>query len=264
MSIPRWLGRHGGQWWVPATAAEEARGAASAVPVRSGAHATVDMLDELRRGAMDLDPAAERSIPETAWENPLSGIGSVWCCLGNAGEDSAGPFDAFVRSNGSLSGAVDGVRVPADSAGGLRKVRHELEVGLILGDEPGAEPLKAVSGVFLALDLAASGDEDRSFRKSFPTLCPVGPVVVPVEHAGTLSELSVELAVNGVVRQSTRVADLLRGPSEVLSLLHRSVGLARGDVVLMGAPSGGGFLVPGDDVRGCWTLPTELRVATRS
>ncbi|MGA1555592.1 MAG: fumarylacetoacetate hydrolase family protein [Ilumatobacteraceae bacterium] len=221
---------------------------------------TTDVLDGFRSGRLVLGEAIDDGGD---WESPLVGVASIWCCLGNAPGVSDGdappPFDAFVRAPSSLSGAVDGVRVPVAPDRATRGVRHELEVGLLLGSTPEFDdPLGAVSAVVLALDLAAAGSEDRSFRKSFPTFCPVGPVVVPIEWCPDLASLTVELTVNGSCRQTTAVADLVRGPAEVLRLLGQAVGPGRDHLVLLGAPPDGGRLAAGDAVVARWGIGPDL------
>lgn len=260
------LGRVGGQW---------------VGMVRDGSiwsldHALPRDLDAVgmmeAQAAGSVSPSTRLELNSEQLENPLHGSGAVWCCLGNAlpsgvgdsgsaDSDEIPPFDAFVRASSSVSGPVDGVVIPSDSAGRLRRVRHELEVALLLGDSPSVEdPLSSVTAVSLALDLAATGSEDRSLRKSLPTLCPLGPVLIPWLGLNQLVSSVWTLRVNGETRQTTSLADLRRGPAEVLSSLHSCVGLARGDLVLLGAPAGGGFLERGDSAVASWDLGPDLRL----
>ena len=57
-----------------------------------------------------------------------------------------------------------------------------------------------------------------------------------------------ELRVNGAVRQSCVVADMIYGVPEILDHLSREVELRPGDVIFTGTPEGVGPLAPGDAV----------------
>lgn len=207
--------------------------------------------------------------------SPVPSAGAIWCCLGNAfdGESlgsgsphggATAPLDAFLRAASAVSGPSDGVVIPGDGAGGLRRVRHRLEVALLLAKPPPSDdPLSAVAACTLALDLAATGSEDRSLRKSFRTLCPLGPVLIPWPGLSRIASTEWTLQVNGETRQRTGLTGLQRGPAEVVSLLHESVGLGRGDLVLLGAPAGGGILQRGDSVVATWGLGPELTLVVR-
>ena len=65
-------------------------------------------------------------------------------------------------------------------------------------------------------------------------------------------ETRLELSVNGALRQSCVLADMIYGVPEILDHLSREVELRPGDVIFTGTPEGVGPLAPGD----AWAFDT--------
>jgi 2-keto-4-pentenoate hydratase/2-oxohepta-3-ene-1,7-dioic acid hydratase in catechol pathway len=95
-----------------------------------------------------------------------------------------------------------------------------------------------------ARDLQAR-DGQWTRAKSFDTFCPLGPFI---DTEPNLSELTVELILNGGKRQSSPVSNMIFSPAELLSFISRIMTLYPGDVILTGTPPGVGDLHPGDTV----------------
>jgi len=71
----------------------------------------------------------------------------------------------------------------------------------------------------------------------------------PIRKASQIERLSsgaIRLSVNGVVRQSADIADLIWSIPEIISILSRSMRLEPGDLVYTGTPAGVGALAVGD------------------
>jgi len=81
--------------------------------------------------------------------------------------------------------------------------------------------------------------------KGFDTFCPLGPFI---ETEVALEELVVRLRLNGEIRQSSEVSNLIFGPAELLSFVSHVMTLYPGDVIITGTPSGIGELRVGDVV----------------
>jgi 2-keto-4-pentenoate hydratase/2-oxohepta-3-ene-1,7-dioic acid hydratase in catechol pathway len=81
--------------------------------------------------------------------------------------------------------------------------------------------------------------------KSFDTFCPLGPYI---ETEADPVDLMVELRLNGEIRQSSAVSNMIFSPAGLLSFVSRIMTLYPGDVILTGTPSGVGELHPGDTV----------------
>ena len=60
--------------------------------------------------------------------------------------------------------------------------------------------------------------------------------------------LSIELRLNGEVRQSSNTANMAFGPAELLSFVSRIMTFYPGDIIMTGTPSGVGEMHPGDTV----------------
>ena len=91
--------------------------------------------------------------------------------------------------------------------------------------------------------------------KSLDTYGPMGPCVVTTDEIGDPASLTLELAVNGEVRQSARVSDLIFTIPELIECLSAVVTLQPGDIIATGTPAGVGigrtpprYLKPGDSV----------------
>jgi fumarylpyruvate hydrolase len=140
-----------------------------------------------------------------------------------------------------------------------RDLHHEVELVVAIG-HGGAQldPLSAehlIAGWAVGVDLTrrdlqaeakATGrpwDAAKGFDFSAPigTLTLVDPLSQP---SGNIS-----LAVNGEVRQSSRLSDMIWNPAEVVSQASALWRLAPGDLIFTGTPEGVGPLARGDHVR---------------
>ncbi|MGW1024872.1 fumarylacetoacetate hydrolase family protein [Streptomyces sp. NPDC002577] len=91
--------------------------------------------------------------------------------------------------------------------------------------------------------------------KTFPGTGGFGPALVTADEVDDVSDLHLVSRVNGEVRQSASVADLIFSIPELLAYISTFTPLAAGDVIVTGTPGGVGlfreppvFLQPGDVV----------------
>ena len=69
---------------------------------------------------------------------------------------------------------------------------------------------------------------------------------------------------NGEVRQEAQLSDMIRDPFEVVAIASQAMTLERGDLIMLGTPSGVGELHPGDEVEveidgvGCLSNPVRM------
>ena len=111
---------------------------------------------------------------------------------------------------------------------------------------------------FTARDLQL-GDKQWTRGKSFDTFCPIGPGIVrDINH----DDAKIELSVNGEVRQSSNLNQLIFGAREVVSYISAQMTLLPGDVILTGTPHGVGPVTPGDSmtvtIEGIGSLSNQL------
>jgi 2-keto-4-pentenoate hydratase/2-oxohepta-3-ene-1,7-dioic acid hydratase in catechol pathway len=165
----------------------------------------------------------------------------------------------FLKPVNTLSGPFDPVTIPA----GSQKTDWELELAFVVGKDVYALPdeqaaASAIVGYAMANDLS-----ERHFQlerggqwvkgKSSPGFCPFGPWLSIADPDMDATNLSMELSVNGDIRQKGTTADMIFKPAYLLWYLSQFMQLEAGDIVLTGTPAGVAlgktdavFLQPGD------------------
>jgi 2-keto-4-pentenoate hydratase/2-oxohepta-3-ene-1,7-dioic acid hydratase in catechol pathway len=91
--------------------------------------------------------------------------------------------------------------------------------------------------------------------KSLDTHCPMGPYAVTADEIPDVGALRLETRVNGELRQSAPVKDLIFDVAELIATVSAGITLLPGDLIATGTPSGVGigfapprFLTGGDEV----------------
>jgi 2-keto-4-pentenoate hydratase/2-oxohepta-3-ene-1,7-dioic acid hydratase in catechol pathway len=82
--------------------------------------------------------------------------------------------------------------------------------------------------------------------KNFDTFGPIGPRIVPCSEISDPHNLSIQLKVNGQLRQFSNTKHMLFKIPQMLEYLSKFVTLKRGDIVATGTPSGISPIQPGD------------------
>ena len=171
----------------------------------------------------------------------------------------------FLKPPSSLIGSGDPIELPP----GVGRVDFEGEVAVVIGrrarrvEEDRA--LEVVEGILPANDVTARDlqrkDSQWTRAKGFDTFCAAGtPVAFESER---WKELSLTTRVNGEVRQSGRIADLVFPLPVLIAYASRIMTLEPGDLLLTGTPAGVGPLKVGDEVEvevsGVGTLRNPVR-----
>jgi fumarylpyruvate hydrolase len=156
------------------------------------------------------------------------------------------PADAIV---------LDGASIPYPRM--TTNYHHEVELVVAIGAAGSEIPVdQAPSHIFgyaVGLDMTrrdvqfAARDKGRPWdmAKGFDHSAPCG-MVVPVQAAGKIGEAAIRLRVNGAVRQSNNIANMICTVDEIIHWLSRYVDLAAGDLIYTGTPEGVGPVVAGD------------------
>lgn len=158
---------------------------------------------------------------------------------------------------------------PAQSA----DVHHEVELAVALGkggsDVPVAQAMDLVWGYAVALDMTRRDVQDEAKRlkrpwdtsKAFERSAPIG-LLASVSQFGDPSKGAISVAVNGEVRQSGNLDQMIWKVPEMIAYLSTWFTLAAGDVILSGTPSGVGPVVRGDrlEARIAGLPPLDVRV----
>lgn len=211
-----------------------------------------------------LEESARRSPPippgHVRLRSPVARPGKILAVRRNRGGAAPARPDVFLKAPSAVAGPDDGIRLP--SLG--RACECELEVALVIGRStaslPPGKALAAVAGCCLALDLAVAGDEDRGLRKSADTFCVLGPWFSELSDLPDLRSLALELSVDGVVRQSGRLADQPFAAAQIVAYLASFMTLHPGDVVLAGCPAPAIEVVANSVLRACGTGLGEMQV----
>jgi len=153
----------------------------------------------------------------------------------------------FLKATTSLVGPSEGIAQRFLE----RRTDHEVELVVVIGafvDRPltAAEALNFVAGYSVGLDITLRGAEERSLRKSIDTYTVLGPWLVTADEVPDVSSLRMQLSVNGSVRQSTLLSDMLFGAADQVAFASKYYALYPGDLIYTGTPSGVGPIRPGD------------------
>ena len=135
----------------------------------------------------------------------------------------------------------------------------ELVVALHKGgrDIPVASALDHVFGYAVGLDMTRRdlqrmmGDQKKPWEigKSFDRSAPVSPIH-PAASVGHFRRGKIELLVNGQVRQSADLSQMIWNVAEQIAYLSRLITLRPGDLIFSGTPAGVGAVQRGDVMRG--------------
>jgi len=92
--------------------------------------------------------------------------------------------------------------------------------------------------------------------KSPDTYCPIGPSIVTKDEIRIIEDIKIQTFVNGEIRQSGIVKDMIFNIPTIIQTLSKSMTLVEGDIIATGTPSGVGigfdppkFLKSGDKVK---------------
>lgn len=136
-------------------------------------------------------------------------------------------------------------------------VHHEVELAVVLKSGGSGiaveDALSHVYGYAVALDMtrrdlqAVAKDMGRPWdtAKAFEHSAPIGPVI-PASICGHPQAGAITLTVNGTLRQSGDLNQMIWKIPEMIAYLSEYFTLAAGDVILTGTPSGVGPVVRGD------------------
>lgn len=153
---------------------------------------------------------------------------------------------------------VDGADTPYPSV--TERLEHEVELVVAIGtggeDIAVEDALGHVWGYTVGLDLTRRDLQAEAKRlgrpwdtaKGFDASAPVG-VLVPASDVDPTAG-SIDLRVNGELRQSGDLADQIWSVAETVAELSRFVALAPGDLLMTGTPEGVGVLERGDVLQG--------------
>ncbi|MCE0762637.1 fumarylacetoacetate hydrolase family protein [Pseudonocardia kujensis] len=166
----------------------------------------------------------------------------------------------FAKATTAVTGPFDDVLA---HPGVTAELDYEAELAVIIGTGGrGISRDAAFDHVwgYTIVDDVTARDLQRKHKqwllgKSLDTHCPMGPYAVSADEVPDVTALQVQSRVNGELRQSAPVKDLIFDIPELIATISAGITLLPGDVIATGTPAGVGigfdpprFLATGDVV----------------
>jgi 2-keto-4-pentenoate hydratase/2-oxohepta-3-ene-1,7-dioic acid hydratase in catechol pathway len=203
-----------------------------------------------------LDVASDLPVIENAEVlrvgSPIARPGAVMCIGQNyaahAAESGSEPPTVpivFFKHPNTVVGPFDDVLIPP----GATKLDWEVELGVVIGKrasylQSADQAMDHIAGFVVSNDVSErewqrerSGGQ-WSKGKTAATFNPVGPWLVPVDHARAVSAARIWSAVNGEPRQDSTTADMVFSVAHLIWDLSQYMVLDPGDLVNTGTPQG--------------------------
>ena len=196
------------------------------------------------------DPSPQVSVPITGSDQRIP-VRRIFCVGRNYAEharemghdpDRDPPF-FFTKPADAL--VTDGADVPYPKA--TQDLHHEVELVVALG--PDGKIFGQAVGVDLTRrDIQAEAKKlarPWDMAKGFDSSAPIG-AIQPANQA--MTEGTISLSVNGELRQSGDINQMIWSTDEVIDHLNRLLDLQSGDLIFTGTPAGVGAIVKGDNI----------------
>lgn len=222
------------------------------------------------------DRVADLSVDDIEFLPPIPDPGKILCAGVNyhahreeASRAAASHPTIFPRYAGSQVGHLQPLTRPAET----EKFDYEGELAVVIGRSgrriPPEQAFAHIAGYSCYNDGSARDWQRHTHQwmpgKTFPGTGGFGPALVTADEIPDVAALHLTTRVNGDVRQSTSVADLVFGIPSLIAYVSTFTPLAPGDVIVTGTPGGVGlyrtpptFLQAGDtvsvDISGIGTL----------
>lgn len=171
----------------------------------------------------------------------------------------------FQKGPNAVAAHGDTITLPREK----EQVEYEAEIAVVIGEQcrnvTAADAMNVVEG-FTCLNDISNRDDQRVERnwirgKAFDNAAPMGPVVASPDLVP--KDATVELRLNGEVRQRSDRSMFIFSIPELIEEITRHITLERGDVISTGTTAGVGPLSDGDvvevEVEGVGTLENHIR-----
>jgi len=184
-------------------------------------------------------------------------VGKVVCVGRNYADhikemNSATPSEVvlFLKPSTALCDATQPIKISHLSH--LGDMHHELEIALLIGQQ------QRILGIGLGIDLTLRDVQTQLKQKGLPWerakafdgSCAVSPFIPFSSNDIDLSNITLELELNGKTQQHGNSALMLHPIKQLLHDISSVFTLQAGDIVLTGTPAGVGPLSAGDQLSG--------------
>ena len=169
----------------------------------------------------------------------------------------------FLKPPNAVASHGSTVTLPA----GKERIEHEAELAVVIDrqckDVDPEDADSVIRGYTCFDDISNRDDQDREQNwvrgKAFDGAAPMGPALTD----SVPDDASIELRVNGDVRQSSSIERFIFSIPELIAEITTYMTLEAGDVIATGTPEGVGPLTDGDhvevDIEGMPTLEHDVR-----
>ena len=215
----------------------------------------IDLLADLEAAATRAKAQASVSISEVKFQQPILnprkilGIGLNYAAHAKESVSFVKSTPAnvqkwFNKQATAAHGPYDPVDLPMVS----EQLDYEAELVVIIGKTgrhvPATRAMEMVAGFACGCDFSVRDWQRASqtmiMGKGFDTHAPFGPVLVTPDEIDDLSAVSVQGFVNGELRQTGHVRDMIFSIEEQIAHLTAAFTLEPGDVIFTGTPAGVG------------------------
>ena len=167
----------------------------------------------------------------------------------------------FNKATTSVIGPNDKIELTNDQT---NTTDYEGELGVIIGKRSKnikyANATDAIFGYTIINDVTArklqNNHKQWFIGKSPDTYCPIGPCIITKDEIENINNVKIQTTVNGEIRQTGIVKDMIFNISTIIETLTKSMTLLEGDIIATGTPSGVGigfdppkFLKSGDKIK---------------
>ncbi len=163
----------------------------------------------------------------------------------------------------TLVGPGDTVKIPSSTNQFDWECELAVFVARALSHASREEAAEAIAGYAIGLDLSCRDliwvnnalKVDLVRGKAQDTMGPCGPMIVPAQFVPDVTDLRIQLWVNGENMMDASTSEMLWKVDEQLSIISQYITLAPGDILFTGSPSGSAgvhgnrWLQPGDQIR---------------
>jgi acylpyruvate hydrolase len=169
----------------------------------------------------------------------------------------------FAKFANTLTGPTDDIPIPPAS----HRIDYEGELAVVIGRRTRRvtreEADSAIAGYVVANDVSARDFQFRTKEmlqgKTFDGFCPLGPWISKPRAADELGDLALTTRVNGEVRQSARLAEMIFDVPYLVGYVSQIMTLLPGDLILTGTPAGiGATMKPRRWLRDGDTVDVEI------
>lgn len=186
--------------------------------------------------------------------------GSGFDAANKSGSDVPDHPIIFTKAASTIIGPGDGIPASADP---LDSTDYEGELTVIIGKAgraiTRADAMAHIFGYTIINDVTSRGLQKKHNQwflgKNLDGFCPMGPTVVTADEIADIAALELTTHVNGELRQSARVSQLIFDIPNLIETISEVMTLMPGDLIATGTPAGVGigfepprFLKAGDRV----------------